>query len=96
VASIALEYGAGEDEAIGALLHDAVEDGKATLLEIRDRFGTAVADIVAGCSDTDVEPKPDWCPRQEASVAHIPSASPLVQLVSAADKLHNAGAIRRD
>lgn len=96
VASIALEYGAGEDEAIGALLHDAVEDGKATLSEIRDRFGAAVAAIVAGCSDTDVKPKPDWRPRKEAYVAHIPMASPSVQLVSAADKLHNARDILRD
>ena len=96
VASIALEYGANEDEAIAALLHDAVEDQKATLQEIRDRFGAAVAGIVAGCSDTDVEPKPDWRPRKEAYVAHIPTASPSVQLVSAADKLHNARAILRD
>ena len=39
VASIALEHGADEDEAIGALLHDAVEDEKAELAEIRSRFG---------------------------------------------------------
>lgn len=96
VASIALEYGADENEAMAALLHDAVEDQKATLKEIHDRFGNAVADIVAGCSDTDVMPKPEWRPRKEAYIAHIPTASPSVQLVSAADKLHNAGAIVRD
>ncbi|MFM8005563.1 MAG: HD domain-containing protein, partial [Dolichospermum sp.] len=41
VASIALEYGANEDEAIAALLHDAIEDqgGAATRAEIRRRFG---------------------------------------------------------
>jgi (p)ppGpp synthase/HD superfamily hydrolase len=96
VASIALEYGAGEDEAIGALLHDAVEDQKATLQEIREHFGDAVSEIVAGCSDTDVLPKPPWRERKEAYVAHIPTASGSVQLVSAADKLHNARAILRD
>lgn len=96
VASIALEYGANENEAIAALLHDAVEDQKATLPEIRERFGDAVADIVAGCSDTDVVPKPDWRARKAAYVAHIPTASPSVRLVSAADKLHNARAILRD
>jgi (p)ppGpp synthase/HD superfamily hydrolase len=96
VASIALEYGANENEAMAALLHDAVEDQKATLQEIRDRFGAAVADIVAGCSDTDVVPKPPWRKRKEAYIAHIPAASHSVQLVSAADKLHNARAILRD
>lgn len=37
VAAIALEHGASEDEAIAALLHDAVEDqgGTATREEIR-------------------------------------------------------------
>ena len=96
VAGIALEYGANEDEAIGALLHDAVEDGKASLSEIRDRFAAAVAAIVAGCCDTDVTPKPPWRARKEAYIAHLPTQSRSVQLVSAADKLHNARAIQRD
>jgi (p)ppGpp synthase/HD superfamily hydrolase len=45
-----MEYGATEDQAIAALLHDAVEDqgGKPTLAEIRRRFGNQVADIVDG------------------------------------------------
>ena len=56
VASIAMEHGATEDEAIAALLHDAVEDagGQERLDDIRSRFGETVAEIVAGCSDTDV------------------------------------------
>ena len=54
VAAIALEYGATEDQAIAALLHDAAEDGggEATLAEIRAKFGDDVADIVLGCSDS--------------------------------------------
>jgi len=98
VAGIALEHGASEDEAIAALLHDAVEDqgGAPTLAEIRGRFGDTVADIVAGCSDTDVVPKPPWRPRKEAYVAHLASASPSARLVSAADKLHNARSILTD
>lgn len=96
VAGLALEYGANETEAIAALLHDAVEDQKAGLHEIRARFGDAVADIVAGCSDTDIVPKPPWRQRKEAYVAHVATASRSVQLVSAADKIHNARAILRD
>lgn len=98
VASIALEYGANEDEAIGALLHDAGEDagGEGRIADIRLRFGDAVADIVQGCTDAVVIPKPPWRKRKEQYIAHVPSASPSVQLVSASDKLHNSRAILRD
>lgn len=96
VASVVLEHGGNEDEAIGALLHDAVEDQKATLSEIRMLFGDPVAAIVAGCSDSDVEPKPPWRERKEAYIAHLATASSAVRLVSASDKLHNARAILRD
>ncbi|MBK6761689.1 MAG: HD domain-containing protein [Ignavibacteria bacterium] len=98
VTSIALEYGADEDEAIGALLHDAAEDagGDGRIDDIRFRFGDAVADIVQGCTDTVEIPKPAWRKRKEDYVAHLPSASASVRLVSASDKLHNCRAILRD
>jgi (p)ppGpp synthase/HD superfamily hydrolase len=98
VASNALEYGATEDEAIGALLHDAAEDtgGAPIIEEIRSRFGSAAAAIVAGCSDTFETPKPAWRPRKEAYITHLATASPSVLLVSAADKLHNMRAITSD
>jgi (p)ppGpp synthase/HD superfamily hydrolase len=98
VASIVLEQGADEDEAIAALLHDAVEDqgGAVALEEIRRRFGDAVAEIVAGCTDAWTTPKPPWRERKEAYIAHLRHASPSVRLVSAADKLHNARSILAD
>jgi GTP pyrophosphokinase len=98
VASIALEYGANEDEAIAALLHDAIEDqgGAATREEIRHRFGDVVTEIVDGCTDSDQTPKPPWLQRKEAYIAHIPTASASVRLVSAADKLHNVWSILKD
>jgi GTP pyrophosphokinase len=98
VASIALEYGASEDEAIAALLHDAIEDqgGAATREEIRRRFGDTVTEIVDGCTESDITPKPPWRQRKEAYIAHIPNASVSVRLVSAADKLHNARSILKD
>lgn len=98
VAAIALEHGANEDEAIAALLHDAVEDqgGVETQADIRRCFGDSVAEIVAGCTDTARTPKPPWRKRKEAYVAHVRTASPSVRLVSAADKLHNARTILLD
>lgn len=98
VASIALEHGAKEDEAIAAVLHDAVEDqgGAPTLERIRRDFGDTVAQIVAGCTDSHETPKPPWRARKEAYIAMIPSKSASVRLVSAADKLHNARAVLAD
>jgi (p)ppGpp synthase/HD superfamily hydrolase len=92
VAAIALEHGATENEAIAALLHDAVEDqgGQETLDKIRRRYGKRVARIIAACSDTDQSPKPPWRERKEAYVERLRSEPYSVRLVVAADKLHNA------
>ncbi len=98
VASIVLENGADEVEAIAALLHDAVEDqgGAATRAEIRRRFGARVAEIVDGCTDAETIPKPPWRARKEAYIQHLAHASPSVLLVSVADKLYNARSILFD
>lgn len=98
VASIAIEYGADEDEAIAALLHDAAEDqgGEATLERIRALFGSRVAKIVDGCTDSVEDPKPDWTMRKAKYIVHLQSASKSVRLVSAADKLYNVRSTLKD
>ncbi len=98
VASLVLEAGGDEDEAIAGLLHDAAEDqgGQVTLERIRSRFGDRVAAIVAACSDTLEQEKPPWEARKRAYLAHLDQATPSVLLVSSADKLHNARAILAD
>lgn len=101
VAATVLEYGGGEDVAIGALLHDAAEDqgGRARLADIGDRFGPRVAEIVAACSDSlaeNGEPKAPWRQRKEAYIAHLAEMDREILLVSLADKVHNARAILRD
>jgi GTP pyrophosphokinase len=95
VAGIALEHGADEDEAIAALLHDAIEDqgGEPTREAIQERFGPGVAEIVEGCTDTDQTPKPPWRRRKEAYLARLAHASASVRLVSAADKLDNVRSV---
>jgi HD domain len=97
VSALVLEYGGDEDLAIAGLLHDAVEDAHVddrddeTMEEhIRDAFGDRVADVVVGCSDTDVVPKPPWRERKERYLTDLLDAPPEVLLVSACDKLHNA------
>src|ERR1700731_2620744 len=54
VAATGLEYDGCEDIGIAPLLDDAVEDqgGEPPLSDIRNRFGTRVADIVRSCSDS--------------------------------------------
>ncbi len=98
VASIVGESGGSEDEVIAGLLHDAPEDhgGVGRLEEIRERFGEQVAEIVAGCTDTYEEQKPEWWGRKRAYITHLADASESVRLVSASDKLHNARAILAD
>lgn len=98
VASIVLDAGGNEDEAIAALLHDAIEDcGGATIRDsIRQRFGKKVAAIVDECTESDVTPKPPWRDRKQAYIDSIPHLSPSGRLVGLADKIHNARSIVAD
>jgi (p)ppGpp synthase/HD superfamily hydrolase len=98
VAGLVINDGGSEDQAIAALLHDAVEDagGPATLEEIRANFGDDVARIVEECSDTDKEPKPPWRQRKQDYIDHLAEVSQDTLLVSVADKLDNARSMLRD
>ena len=98
VASIVIDDGGTEDEAIAALLHDAPEDcgGRERLEEIRARFGDAVAKIVEDCTDSWTMPKAAWKERKEKYAAHARTLAGPSLRVSAADKVHNAYAILRD
>jgi (p)ppGpp synthase/HD superfamily hydrolase len=98
VTSLVLDDGGNEDEAIGALLHDAAEDhgGRDRLEDIRTRFGDAVAKIVEDCTDSWAEPKEPWLERKQAYIQHARHLSGSSLRVSAADKVHNAYAILRD
>jgi (p)ppGpp synthase/HD superfamily hydrolase len=103
VAALVLEHGGGEDAAIGALLHDAVEDssdGATTEARIRQEFGNRVADIVMGCSDAVAiagQQKAPWRERKRKYLGQLAEEKDQdVLLVSACDKLHNARAIVAD
>jgi (p)ppGpp synthase/HD superfamily hydrolase len=100
VAAIVIQHGGGEDEAIAALLHDAVEDqgGLPRLGEIREKFGERVAHIVDGCTDSyEVSgEKQEWGERKRAYIERVAHESADVRLVSAADKLANARDILSD
>ena len=95
VSALVWEDAGSEDQAIAALLHDAIEDAGQDHASIAARFGQTVADIVVACTDTEVPgtkgaPKEPWILRKTRtirSLAHKPEAA---WLVIAADKAHNA------
>ena len=98
VAALVLEDGGNEDEAIAALLHDAIEDqgGDKIRQEIKQKFGQKVVSIVNGCTDAEVIPKPPWRERKQQYIEKMRYASPEVRRVSMADKVHNARSILAD
>jgi len=103
VASLAIENDADEDEAIAALLHDAVEDqgGEPMRAEIERRFGPRVAGLVIALSDSLVdtgggEEKEPWKLRKDRYLDHLRAAGPSVRLLAACDKLHNLRELTRD
>jgi (p)ppGpp synthase/HD superfamily hydrolase len=98
VTALVLEDGGDEDEAIAALLHDAVEDqgGAATRAEILKLFGERVVAIVDGCTECDTLPKPPWRERKERYLEQLRQGSPSVRRVALADKLHNARSVLKD
>jgi len=103
VASLVLEMHGDEDEAIGALLHDVVEDGGgvAALQDIEDAFGAPVALLVLQNSESvDAADRKEggraWYERKRAYVEAFPKKTPAALRVCLADKLHNARAILLD
>jgi (p)ppGpp synthase/HD superfamily hydrolase len=93
-----IEDGGTTDEAIGGLLHDAVEDqgGLKTLIKIKKLFGNNVAKIVDECSDTVVAPKPPWLVRKKKYISDIKKKGQSSMFVSLCDKLHNGTCIVND
>jgi len=103
VASLVLEHGGTETQAIAALLHDALEDrprdGR-TEREIIERFGPEVLRIVEACTDSvdpdDPRDASTWHARKQRYVDHVAQMPDDAALVSLADKLHNARKIVLD
>ena len=100
VSGLALDYGASEDVAIAALLHDAVEDcgGVPRLEEIRNLFGDFVAGVVFETSDSlssDSNDKAPWQERKKAYLERLAVGSEEAVLISGCDKLDNVASLSR-
>lgn len=90
VSSLVWEDGGSEEQAIGALLHDALVYGGTSLAEIDRRFGEQVAQIARDATDTrqafETCARPPWLERRQTHIATIATLPPSVLLVMAADK----------
>ena len=95
VSALVWEDGGSEDQAIAALLHDAIEDAGQTHTSIADRFGVVVADIVRDCTDTSPTAAPGekepWLLRKTHFMDSLAGKPLRSLLVTATDKAHNAG-----
>lgn len=102
VCALVLRDGGDEDEAIAALLHDALEDKpeSTSAREIEERFGARVRRIVEMSTDTGADyrggPKAPWRERKERYLAHVREAPPEDLRVTVADKVDNVRAILDD
>lgn len=102
VCALVIQDGGDEDEAVAALLHDALEDKPEKINEkkILRRFGDRVLQIVKICTDTPPGfkggPKPPWRDRKDAYLKHVSTEPPALLRVTIADKIDNARAILAD
>lgn len=76
-----------------ALLHDTLEDTRTTYEDLRSRFGSRVADLVAAESEDKTK---SWKERKSQTIAHLEQAALEVKILVLADKLSNIRSMARD
>lgn len=100
VATLVQRYGGTEDQVLGGLLHDVLEDGGPQWSEpIRQALGDEVLGIVRYCTDGEPDEsgvKAPWESRKAAYIKHLQSTDGPGLLVSACDKLANMQSIMLD
>lgn len=94
VGMILQQAGCEEEVVIAGILHDTLEDTKATEEELLALFGAAVLDIVKGCSEPDKGAS--WEERKQHTLDFLKDAPLTIRLVACADKLHNIRSIKSD
>jgi len=94
VSALVWEDGGTEEQAIAALLHDAIEDAGQSQHSIAERCGDVVAKIVVDCTDTAPDwngsRKEPWLLRKTRFLDQLGTLANESLLVIAADKAHNA------
>ena len=75
---------------IAALLHDTIEDVGVTAVELTERFGQDVTDLVLEVTDDKSLPKEE---RKRLQIEHVPKLSVGAQTIKLADKISNLRSI---
>ncbi|PTT90361.1 hypothetical protein DBR42_06065 [Pelomonas sp. HMWF004] len=90
VAALARPY--GEAAVVAAYLHDTVEDTRATLAEIENRFGAHIAACVALLTDAPGTDRKERKAKTYAKLAQVAGSLEIALVVKAADRLANVRA----
>lgn len=107
VASLVLEHGGNEDQAIAGLLHDVIRlCGDSHQQTMREQFGATVAGLIDASSESLGEDAAiprlhyaqllDWQQRKLEYIARLSRVGEAALLVAACDKLHRARGIVGD
>ena len=102
VMKILCENGCDKEIITAGILHDVVEDTSVTIEKVERLFGKRVATMVIGTSEPEhmrngKDGKTSWRLRKQHTIEFVAREAMLEQLlVSCADKLDNAEAIKQD
>ncbi len=86
--------GATEDLVIAGILHDVLEDTRASREELKKLFGEPVLRLVEALSEK--KTIANWKRRKQLYIDGIAEHGPETMMVSAADKYHNLHSMRID
>lgn len=80
-----------ENVVAAGILHDCIEDTRASVKQLTDLFGSEIAELVNSVSEQDRSLP--WEERKELYLRHLEVASDEAKAIAAADKIHNIHSI---
>lgn len=92
VAELLVKHRYNDQVLAAGLLHDVIEKSEIELPEVRERFGTTVADLVEAM--TEDESIPVYEDRKDEHRRRVAEADPAALAIFAADKLTNVSMLR--
>lgn len=78
---------------VGAVLHDVLEDIPGGEKIILENFGEDMVELVRECSDTEIQPKPEWKVRKIAHLEHMKHVGEDAIRILLGDKIDNGSSL---